>query len=145
VVAVDRMAFVAALVRDPREDARRLAEILNTAWFDYGNGADLGPDVPVAALDLGDCMLALYSLPPDETTSRAVWGEHHERPRCIALALSVTDQGVAERALLAEGVGVHHRAGDGRVVLDAGVLPFPVVLTEHLLPGDPRTPRTQED
>lgn len=145
VVAVDRMAFVAALVRDPREDARRLAEVLDTAWFDYGDGPDLGPDVPAAALDLGDCMLALYPIPPDEATSRAVWGAHHERSRCIALALSVTDQGVAERALLAEAVGVHHRAGDGRLVLDPGALPFPIVLTEQLLSGDPRTPRTQED
>jgi hypothetical protein len=32
---------------------------------------------------------------------------------------------------------VHHRASDGRVVLVDG-LPFPVVLTDRLLPGDPR-------
>ena len=70
---------------------------------------------------------------------------HHERPRCVALALTVADLGVAERVLGAEGVDVHHRAGDGRVVLDPSVLPFPVVLTEQLLPGDPRTPTAQED
>ena len=104
VVAVERMAFVGALVRDPAVDVRRLAEVLDTPWVEYGDAADLGPDVPAAALDLGDCMLALYPVPPDETMSRAVWGGHHDRPRCIALALSVTDQGVAERALAAEGV-----------------------------------------
>ena len=132
-------------MRDPVGDARRLAEVLDTALVEYGDAAVLGPDVPFAALDLGDCMLALYPLPPDETVSRAVWGGRHERPRCVALALSVADQGVAERALAAEGVGVLHRAGDGRVVLDPGALPFPVVLTERLLPGDPRTTRSEEN
>jgi hypothetical protein len=134
VVAVEHMAFVAALVADPRVDGRRLAEVLDTPLVDYGDG--LGPDVPHAALDLGDCLLALYPL--DEATSREIWGGLHARPRCIALALSVVDQRVAERALAAEGVVVHHRDADGRAVLVDGV-PFPVVLTEALLPGDPRT------
>ena len=53
--------------------------------------------------------------------------------------------GRPERALAAEQVVVHHRTGDGRVVLDPSVLPFPVLLTEELLPGDPRTPTSQED
>ncbi len=145
VIAIERMAFVAALVRDPAADARRLAEVFDTALVEYGDAGELGPDVPFAALDLGDCMLALYPLPPNETVSHAVWGGNHERPRCIALALSVADQGVAERALAAEGVGVLHRAGDGRFVLDPGALPFPVVLTERLLPGDPRSPRSEEN
>jgi catechol 2,3-dioxygenase-like lactoylglutathione lyase family enzyme len=145
VVAVERMAFVAALVRDPAADVRRLADVFDTGWVEYGDAGELGPDVPAAALDLGDCMLALYPVPPDEATSRAVWGGHHDRPRCIALALSVADQTVAERALAAEGVGVHRRGGDGRAVLDPEVLPFPVVLTEQLLPGDPRVTRSQED
>jgi catechol 2,3-dioxygenase-like lactoylglutathione lyase family enzyme len=135
VVAVDRMAFVAAVVADPVVDGRRLAEVLDTDLVDYGD--EVGPDVPRVALDLGDCMLALYPLPPDEETSLAIWGGRHTRPRCIALALSVVDQRVAERALAAEGVVVHHRAADGRAVLVDG-LPFPVVLTETLLPGDPR-------
>jgi len=137
VVNIERMAFVAALVRDPAADARRLAEVLDTAMHEYGDGDTLGPDVPHAALDLGDCLLALYPVPPDAATSRTVWGDVHERPRCVALSLSVADQTVAERALAAEGVNVHHRAADGRVVL-VDRLPFPVVLTDRLLPGDPR-------
>ena len=145
VVAVELMAFVAALVRDPASDARRLAEVLDTAMFEYGDGDSLGADVPHATLDLGDCMLALYPVPADKQMSRDIWGGVHDRPRCIALALSVADQTIAERALAAEGVTVHHRAGDGRVVLDPSALPFPVVLTEHLLPGDPRTVTSQED
>ena len=144
VVAVERMAFIAALVRDPAADARRLAEVLDTAMIEYGDGDSLGPDVAHAALDLGDCMLALYPVPPDDATSRAVWGDAHERPRCVALALSVANLEVAERALAAEGVAVHHRAGDGRVLLDPAALPFPILLTEELLPGDPRSPKHLE-
>jgi hypothetical protein len=136
VVAVERMAFVGAVVRDPASDAERLAEVLDTALITYEH--DGAVDVPHRALDLGDCLLALYPIPPDAATSRAVWGAVYERPRCVALGLTVVDRGVAERALGAAGVGVHHRTPNGEAVLVAG-LPFPVVLTDRLLPGDPRT------
>jgi len=142
VVVVERVAFVAALVRAPAVDGPRLAEVLDTALMVYGDG--LGDDVPHCALDLGDCMLALYPVPADERSSRAVWGEHHQKPRCIALALSVADQDVAERALAAEGVAVHHRASDARAMLVDG-LPFPIVLTDTLLPGDPRAAANPEE
>ncbi len=142
VIAVDRMAFVGAIVADPVVDGRRLGEVLDTELVDYG--ADRGPDVPRAALALGDCMLALYPIPPDEDTSVAIWGGRYARPRCVALALSVVDQRVAERALAAEGVVVHHRDADDRSVLVGG-LPFPVVLTETLLPGDPRAARPDQE
>jgi hypothetical protein len=144
VVAVDRVAFVGALVRDPATDARRLAAVLDTAMVEYGDGTTLGADVPHAALDLGDCMLALYPVPPDEDASLAVWGGRHSRPRCLGLALSVVDQRVAERALAAEGVVVHHRDADDRAVLVDG-LPFPIVLTENLLPGDPRAAHPDQE
>jgi hypothetical protein len=136
VVNVERMAFVGAIVRDPARDGERLAEVLDTTLVTGEHGD--APDVAHCALDLGDCMLALYPIPDDAATSRAVWGGVYERPRCLALGLIVVDQGVAERALDAAGVPVHHRAGDGRAVLVAG-LPFPVVLTDQLLAGDPRT------
>ena len=144
VVNVERMAFVGAIVRDPARDGERLAEVLGTALVTYAaddseNGAS---DVPHCALDLGDCLLALYPIPPDEATSRAVWGGVYERPRCLALGLSVADQGVAERALDVAGVPVHHRAGDGRAVL-VDTLPFPVVLTDQLLAGDPRATKEE--
>jgi hypothetical protein len=145
VVNVERMAFVGAIVRDPARDGERLAEVLDTRIVAYEH--DGATDVPHCALDLGDCMLALYPIPPDEATSRAVWGGVYERPRCLALGLTVADQDVAERALDAAGVPVHHRAGDGRAVLVDG-LPFPVVLGDQLLPGDPRaasTTRMQEN
>jgi hypothetical protein len=135
VVNVDRLAFAGAIVRDPARDGERLAEVLDTELVAYEHGD--GADVPHCALDLGDCLLALYPIPPDESTSRAVWGDVYARPRCLALGLMVTDQGLAERALDAAGVPVHHRATDGRAVLVGG-LPFPVVLTDRLLSGDPR-------
>jgi hypothetical protein len=142
VVVVEHMAFVGAIVRDPEADGDRLAEVLETdvIRYDHGDAAD----VAHCALDLGDCMLALYPLPPDEATSRAVWGGAYDRPRCLALGLQVADQAVAERALEDEAVAVHHRAGDGRAVLVAG-LPFPVVLTDRLLMGDPRSADTKQE
>jgi hypothetical protein len=138
VVDVEHMAFVGALVRDPDADGDRLAEVLDTDVVRYAHGD--APDQPHAALPLGDCMLALYPIPPDAATSRAVWGGEYERPRCVALGVTVADQGGAERALDAAGVAVHHRTTDGRAVL-VDTLPFPIVLTDQLLPGDPRAPQ----
>jgi hypothetical protein len=89
-------------------------------------------------LDLGDCLLALYPVPPDDATSQTVWGGSYDRPRCIALGLLVDDLGGAERALADAGVAVHHRSVNGHLTLVDG-LPFPVMLTEQLLDGDPRT------
>jgi len=139
VVNVERMAFVGAIVRDPAADGERLAEVLDTEVVAYEHGDAV--DVPHCALDLGDCMLALYPIPPDESTSRALWGGAYDRPRCLALGLSVPDQRVAERELASAGVVVHHHTRDGRAVLVDG-LPFPIVLTDRLLPGDRRTPDT---
>jgi hypothetical protein len=138
VVDVERMAFVAALVRDPRVDGARLAEVLDTEMFTYEH--DDAPDTPHCALDVGDCMLALYPVPPDDATSQAVWGGSYDRPRCIALGLLVADLSAAERALAEDGLAVHHRASDGRLLMVDGV-PFPVVLTDRLLWGDPREER----
>jgi catechol 2,3-dioxygenase-like lactoylglutathione lyase family enzyme len=135
VVDVDRVAFVGALVRDPAGDGARLAEVLDTALLRYDPGNAV--DVAHCALDLGDCMLALFPIPADDATSRATWGGAYARPRCLTLGLTVADQARAERRLATAGVTVHHRATDGRAVLVDG-LPFPVVLTDQLLPGDPR-------
>ena len=63
----------------------------------------------------------------------------YDRARCLALGLVVDDLAAAERALGDAGVGIHHRVNDGSVVLDPRGLPFPILLTDHLLPGDPRT------
>src|SRR4051812_18707566 len=86
VVVVEHMAFVGAIVRDPAGDGERLAEVLDTELVRYDHGDAV--DVPHCALDLGDCLLALYPIPPDSGTSSTVWGAPHERPRCLALGLS---------------------------------------------------------
>jgi catechol 2,3-dioxygenase-like lactoylglutathione lyase family enzyme len=135
-VNVERMAFVAALVRDPANDAARLAEVLDTKLVTYAHGD--AADTPHHALDLGDCLLTLYPVPPDEATSQKVWGGSYDRPRCIALGLVVDDLGTAEAVLAEQGLAVHHRTGDGHLILVDG-LPFPVMLTDRLLDGDPRT------
>jgi hypothetical protein len=138
VIAVEHMAFVAALVRDPVADAARLAEVLDTDVVQYVAEAD---DVPHAALDLGDCMLALYPIPSTPERSTSIWGGEHDRPRCIALGLSATDLPTAEHLLADAGQQVLHRTAGGSVVLDPATLPFPVVLTDALLDGDPRARR----
>src|SRR5205814_47054 len=83
------MAFVAALVRDPAADAARLAEVLDTKLVTYAR--DDGTDAPWCALDLGDCLLALYPVPSDDAASQRVWGGSYDRPRCIALGLLVEE------------------------------------------------------
>jgi len=136
IVRPRHVAYVAAIVDDPVATAAHLGNVLDTdtSLFD-GDGA---PDTVAAAVDLGDCMLALYPVPSSAADSERVWGAVHERPRCLALALTVDDVASAVAALREAGVDVHHRGTDGSLVLDPAQLPFPVVLTDHLLPGDAR-------
>jgi len=136
VVEPAHVAFVGAVVEEPGEAARRLGDVLDT---DVQVLAVDGPaDTIRATVALGDCLLALYPIPPSAAESEQVWGAVYDRARCLALGLTVENLLAAERALLDAGIGVHHRAGDGSAVLDPAPLPFPVVLTDHLLPGDPR-------
>jgi hypothetical protein len=135
VLDVRHMAFVGALVADPVADGRHLGELMDTPVTELAVGAP--PDVPHVGVDLGDCTLALYPI-PSESDSLTIWGAVHDRPRCIALGLTVDDLDAAETALAAEGVTVRHRAGDGSLILDSAELPFPVVLGDQLLPCDPR-------
>jgi hypothetical protein len=134
-VVPERVAFVGALVADPVGDADRLAEVLDTRATVLDG--DAAPDRPHATVDLGDCVLALYPIPPVDASER-IWGARHERPRCLSLGLSVADLAVAEAALGAAGVHVQHRTADGALVLPPSVCTFPVVLTDRLLEGDPR-------
>ena len=136
VVAPTHVAFVGAIVDDPIGAARHFGAVFDTAVRVLAEG---GPaDVPHAAVDLGDCMLALYPVPPSAQESERIWGGEYDRARCLSLGLTVTDLGAAERALRHAGVAVHHRTSDGAAVLDPSALPFPIVLTDRLLPGDPR-------
>lgn len=136
VVVPERVAFVGALVVDPVAAAEHLAGVF--AARATALEADGALDVPHATVDLGDCVLALYPIPPAEQCER-IWGAVHERPRCLSLALTVADLAVAEAALADAGVAVHHRVADGSLVLPPSVCTFPVVLTDHLSEGDPRS------
>jgi catechol 2,3-dioxygenase-like lactoylglutathione lyase family enzyme len=136
VVTPRHVAYVAAIVADPMATAAHLGDVLetDTSVLDAAGA----PDAVAAAVDLGDCMLALYPVPPGAAESERVWGAVHDRPRCLALALTVDDPTAAVSALADAGVGIHHRSSDGSLVLEPAELPFPVILTDHLLPGDPR-------
>jgi len=135
VVVPDRVAFVGALVADPAADGAVLGEVLGTRVTVLDDAS--GPDVPHATVDLGDCVLALYPLPP-AAECEDLWGAVHARPRCLSLGLTVPDLAVAELALADAGVRARRRAGDGSLVLGPEVCTFPVVLTDRLLEGDPR-------
>jgi catechol 2,3-dioxygenase-like lactoylglutathione lyase family enzyme len=115
VVGVERLAFVGALVRDPHADAKRLAEVLDLPVTFHADGAPHGGAI-VAAVSLRDCSLALSPLE----------GSGQDRPRVHSLGLLVRDLPAAEAALANE---------------TTGALPFPTVLTDGLLPGDPRGER----
>ena len=114
VVGVERLAFVGALVRDPRADAERLAEVLDLPITFDAAGAPHRGEI-VAGVSLGDCSLALSPLE----------GSGQARPRVYSLGLLVHDLPAAEAAL---------------ADASTGALPFPIVLTDGLLPGDPRDP-----
>jgi catechol 2,3-dioxygenase-like lactoylglutathione lyase family enzyme len=136
VVTPTHVAFVGAIVDDPVTVAWHLGEVFGTAVSVLA--ADGPAALPRATVAVGDCSLALYPIPSNAAESAHVWGRVYDRARCLALGLVIDDQAAAERALLDAGVGVHCRASDGAAVLDPAAVPFPVVLTEGLLPGDPR-------
>ena len=90
----------------------------------------------MAGVSLGDCTLALFPLPGDD--SRALWGRTYERPRTHLLALRVDDLEAATDALHRAGITIVRWEG-GLVVLDpAATGGVQIALTATLLPGDPR-------
>jgi hypothetical protein len=131
-LAIERQAFVGAVVAEPLATAARLADLLGTAvTFEH---PDAGAGEPVAGVSLGDCTLALYPLPEDD----AVWGATYAAPRCHLLALSVPDLAAAAAALDASAFGVI-RTSETMVVLDPATTGgVQVAIVDRLLPGDPR-------
>jgi hypothetical protein len=140
VIEPTHVAFVGAIVDDPVAVACHLGDVFDTQVSILA--VDGPAALPRATVALGDCTLALYPIPSRPAESVAVWGHVYDRARCLALGLVVDDPAGAERALIEAGVGVHYRASDGAAVLDPAGLPFPVVLTDRLLPGDPRPERS---
>jgi methylmalonyl-CoA/ethylmalonyl-CoA epimerase len=134
-VDIRHVAFVAALVREPASTASRLGRVLDTRVITLGG--DMPADCPQGLIDLGDCLLALYPL-PEPARSEAIWGAVYRRPRVIGLGLTVDDLARAEGALRGAGVMVRRRTMQGSLILEPGAVPFPIVLSDSLLPGDPR-------
>jgi Glyoxalase/Bleomycin resistance protein/Dioxygenase superfamily len=127
-------AFVGALVEDPIASAATFARLLGTTVTFQDATASAGD--PIAGVSLGDCTLALFPLPRDD--SHALWGRPYERARTHLLALRVDDLGTATDALHRAGITIVRREG-GLVVLDpAATGGVQVALTGTLLPGDPR-------
>ena len=135
VVDVRHFAFVGAVVDDPAAAAEHLGRVLDTGVTTFAGDGPV--DTPRAGVDLGDCTLALYPM-PSPSESETVWGRVHDRPRCLSMGLVVDDLAAAETALATEGHHIHHRTTEGHLILDDTRLPFPIVLTDRLLPGDRR-------
>jgi hypothetical protein len=111
VVPVERLAFVGAVVHEPRAAATRLSEVIGLpVTFERDSAQE--PGSFVAGVSLRDCTLALSAL-----------GSESSRPRVWSLGLLVHDLPSAQAAMAA---------------VPAASLPFPIVLIDRLLPGDPR-------
>lgn len=136
-VPVDQQAWVGAVVREPGRTAERVAELCATSvTFEH---ADASPGSPVAGVSLGDCTLALYRLPGDDTESMQLWGRPHRHPKVSLLTLRVADLDRAREGLAAAGATVV-RSEAGLIVVKPDVVTGHVELafTDGLLPGDPR-------
>jgi methylmalonyl-CoA/ethylmalonyl-CoA epimerase len=129
-----RLAFAGVVAPDPVATAARLAEVIGTNWSAL---PACGLGSPEAVVDLRDCLIACYRMPPPPE-STLLWGLSIDRPRCHAIGLQVDDPSGATAALEATGVRVLHRNPDGSRVLGGGGLAFPIVLVDELLIGDPR-------
>jgi hypothetical protein len=134
VVPIRRVAYVGAAVADPGRSAVRLAEIFGTQVTAMPKPH--GPMAPAAGVSLGDCVLALFDL---EATSaeHMLFGRPVERPQVHTMALQVDDLAMAATALRSRGIRAL-RAERGAFIPDPSDFGVSVVLTDTLLPGDPR-------
>jgi catechol 2,3-dioxygenase-like lactoylglutathione lyase family enzyme len=128
------MAYAAAVVEDPLALAPRLAELFATSVT--FTAPDATPGSPRAGVSLGDCSLALHDLPAGR--SRELWGTKHPEPRIHALGVLVADLDDARRALEELDVAVVRDEGRSLVIRPAETGHVPLVVTDELLPGDPR-------
>jgi hypothetical protein len=129
----EHFAWVGAVVEDPAATAQRLGDMFGTGFVMLeGSGRD---DSPAAMIPVGDCSIALFPMPDREPP---LWGMHIERPRFVAMAVTVGDVDAARRRLEGGGYKISSRLADGSLVIHGQRLPFPIVVADGLLPGDPR-------
>jgi hypothetical protein len=130
-------AWVGAVVEDPQATARRLSDVFDTRSNDLdASGHD---DAPASMVAVGDCSIALFPM-PSEARAAKLWGVACHRPRFVSSAFTVANLGSARKALSSAGYEVSSGLADGSPVISGQGLPFPIVITERLLPGDPRLP-----
>jgi hypothetical protein len=128
-------AYVGAVVHEPREVARQLAELFETDSTDLSNEGRA--DAPGASVSVGDCSIALFPMPePDQASS--IWGARCDRPRFVSMAVTTSDSERARSSLDAAGYHPSATLADGSLVFHGQALPFPIIVTDGLLPGDPR-------
>jgi hypothetical protein len=132
---VRRVAFAGAVVDAPEEVADLLAALFHTEVTFIE--PDAPPGRPRAGVSLRDMTLALYARAEVEE-SRRLWGHVYHRAQTSNLGVQVPDLDEASTALAEHSIPVV-RQDDGCAVIhpDAtgGIV---LVVTDHLLPGDPR-------
>jgi catechol 2,3-dioxygenase-like lactoylglutathione lyase family enzyme len=128
-------SYVAAVVENPTATAERLSDIFGTSAHELADpGAD---DEPAASVAIGDCSIALFPMPTPERAA-TIWATLCSRPRFVGMAVTVPDADAARASLAEAGYEVSHVLADDSLVVHGQSLPFPIVVTNVLLPGDPR-------
>ena len=135
-VEIVNMAFVGAVVDAPVPLADKLARLLGTEVTFRESGASAGQ--PAAGVSLGDCTLALYPMTTVDE-SEQLWGSQYRRPRTHLLALRCPDIEVAATRLDEASVEVLRRDDNSLVLLPTASGRVPLLITDRLLPGDPRS------
>jgi len=135
VLDVRRMSFGGAVVTDPAAAAARLAELFATevTFVDL----DARPGTPQAGVSMGDMTLALYPVESPADSTR-LWAHVYERPQTSNLGIQVVDLEIARTALAAAGVGLVRDEPDHLVVHPDETGGVILVVSDRLLPNDPR-------
>lgn len=132
--AVERHAYLGAVVEDPAATAALLVRLFGTrVTFD---NTQAQPGEPRVGVSVGDCTLALFDMPGELGVS--LWGSALERPRTHLLAVTVPDLAAVGPILDEHGFSVVRRT-DSMIVIDPATSGgVQVALVDALLPGDPR-------
>jgi hypothetical protein len=135
---IEQMAFVGAVVDDPVGLADGLARLLGTEVTFREPRARSGD--PVAGVSLGDCTLALYNMPASDESER-LWGAGLQRPRTHLLGLRCPDLEAAEAQLDKASIGLLRQDDHSLLLRPDATGRVPVLITDRLLPADPRLKR----
>lgn len=138
VLDVQHMSFGGAVVDDPVAAAKRLAGLFGHDVSFVDEAAPAG--APGAAVSMGDVQLALYPMPADRAESERLWGWAYDRPQTCNLGVVVPDLDDARSALERAAIPVHRDdERSGLVIAPAVTGGVTLVISDRLLPGDPRS------